>query len=163
MKIIDNFLPKNLLTEIQDRVFSQHFPWYWRNHLVEDTDHYWFNHCFYNNNKVLSPHYEDWIIPILSKLKFEGNLMEARCNMMIKKNKSYTSRLHVDNEEKNGKTAILYLNTCNGGTAFKIKNIQKKYYSKENRLILFDSSTLHRGFSQTDVERRVIININYSS
>lgn len=162
MKIIDNFLSHNLLKEIQDRIFSQHFPWYWRNHLVEDTDHYWFNHCFYNNNEVMSPHYESWIIPILSKLNFKNNkLLEARCNMMIKKEKSYTSRLHVDNTKKTGKTAILYLNTCNGGTAFKLNKKQKKFYSVENRLILFDSSTLHRGFSQTDVERRVIININY--
>jgi|APGre2960657373_1045057.scaffolds.fasta_scaffold11932_3 hypothetical protein len=160
IKIINNFLPLDLLKKIQNKVFSQNFPWYWRDHLVSKGDHYWFNHCFYNNNQIMSPHYEDWILPIILKLKFK-KLIEVRCNMMIKKNKTYSSNFHVDTLEKNAKTAILYLNTCNGGTVVLKNKKEKIFNSKENTMLIFDSSTLHRGFSQTDVERRVIININY--
>ena len=55
---------------------------------------------------------------------------------------------------------------CTVGTLFSstviVNNKKEKIiYSKENKLLLFDSNTLHRGFSQTDIERRIIININY--
>jgi hypothetical protein len=160
IKTINNFLTQDLFKQIQNITFSQHFPWYWRNQMVENGSHYWFNHCFYNNNKIMSPHYETWILPILLKLKCK-KLLEARCNMMTKENKSYTSIVHVDTIEKNAKTAILYLNTCNGGTVIINNKKEKIIYSKENKLLLFDSNTLHRGFSQTDIERRIIININY--
>lgn len=157
MKVYKNFLEKKLLKKIQDRVFSQDFPWYWRNNMVYNKkDHYWFNHAFFNNKQILSPHYEEWIIPIIKKLKFK-ELIEARCNMMTKENFSYTSDLHIDYDIKNGKTAILYLNTCNGGTYIKEKMIN----SEENKMVIFPCKTLHRGVSQTDVDRRAVININY--
>lgn len=160
IKIINNFLPLNLLKQIQDKVFSQDFPWYWRNHLVDNKGHYWWNHCFFNKNQIMSPHYESWILPIISKLKFK-KLFEARCNMMTKEVDSYTSKLHVDTFEKNAKTAILYLNTCNGGTVVINNKKEKIFNSKENTILIFNASNLHRGFSQTDVDRRIIININY--
>ena len=68
MKVYKNFLHGYLLGKIQVRVFSQNFPWYWRDQMVKD-DHYWFNHSFYDNDEIQSPHYEEWIVPIIKKLK----------------------------------------------------------------------------------------------
>ena len=156
MKVYKNFIDTDLLTKIQLRVFSQNFPWYWRNEMVKN-DHYWFNHSFYDKDEIQSPHYEEWIVPIIKKLKCK-KLIQARCNMMTREVLySYTSDLHTDYDLPGGKTAILYLNTCNGGTYVKDKFIA----SEENKLIIFPCQTLHRGVSQTDVERRAVININY--
>lgn len=157
IKTINKFLDKKLLKNIKDRVFSEDFPWYWRNNMIPNNkDHYWWNHSFFYNKQILSPHYEEWVIPIIKKLKFK-ELIDARCNMMTKENFSYTSKLHTDFNIKNGKTAILYLNTCNGGTYIKNKMVN----SEENKMVIFPCETLHRGVSQTDVDRRAIININY--
>ena len=155
MKVYKNFIDTDLLTKIQLRVFSQNFPWYWRNEMVKE-DHYWFNHSFYDKNEIQSPHYAEWIVPIITKLECK-KLIQARCNMMTREDKPYTSDLHTDYDLPGGKTAILYLNTCNGGTYVKDKFIA----SEQNKIIIFPCQTLHRGVSQTDVERRAVININY--
>ena len=98
---------------------------------------------------------DDYRIP-LDCLEYTGNIIYATYKWIVVKN--YDE--FVDTIEKNAKTAILYLNTCNGGTVIINNKKEKIIYSKENKLLLFDSNTLHRGFSQTDIERRIIININ---
>jgi len=55
-------------------------------------------------------------------------------------------------------TAIFHLTTTNGKTVFKngieINGI-------ENRLIIFDSNLEHTGYTCTDKEERIVMNINY--
>ena len=69
--------------------------------IPNNKDHYWWNHSFFYNKQILSPHYEEWIIPIIKKLEFK-ELIDARCNMMTKESFSYTSELHTDFNIKNG-------------------------------------------------------------
>ncbi len=156
---IKNFLAPELIEKIKARVFSQDFPWYFRNNMV-NNDHFWFNHSFYREGKSQSPHYEEWILPIINKLNYKI-LICARCNMTIKENKSYTSDLHTDYKLPNLKTAIFYLNTCNGGTVLMIDSKEKFIETEENKIIIFPGETLHRAVSQTDVDRRIVFNINY--
>jgi|TARA_B100001939_G_scaffold309099_1_gene290201 hypothetical protein len=158
IKIIKNFLEPELLTKIKQRVFSQDFPWYWRDKMVNE-DHYWFNHTFYRYGKILSPHFEDWIKPILNKLK-ATKVLDARCNMNTREKESYTSDLHIDFDSTDIKTSILYLNTCNGGTVVVDKK-EKFIPSEENKMIIFPCVNKHRGVMQTDKIRRAVININY--
>jgi hypothetical protein len=58
-------------------------------------------------------------------------------------------------------TAILYLNTCNGGTELKIKEKIKFIKAEENKIVIFPSKTLHRAVTSTDADKRYIINFNY--
>ena len=157
---IKNLLPPELIKKIKGRVFSQHFPWYWRDNMV-NKDHYWFNHTFYREARVQSPNYEEWIVPILEQIHC-NILICARCNMTTRDDKPYTSDLHTDYKVPNLKTAIFYLNTCNGGTVLMIDGKEKFIETEENKIIIFPGETLHRGVSQTDVDRRVVFNINYA-
>jgi hypothetical protein len=177
IKIIKNFLEPELLTKIKQRVFSQDFPWYWRDKMVNE-DHYWFNHTFYRYGKILSPHFEDWIKPILNKLK-ATKVLDARCNMNTRekelnliqpkaiiriKGNLYpsTPTLEVHQPHKDYKYkhqgAIFYMNTCNGYT---LLEDDTKIDTVANRLLLFDSSTPHSSTSTTDQKARININFNF--
>ena len=65
---------------------------------------------------------------------------------------------HVDHPYLNAKTASFYLNTCDGYTAFEDN---QKVESKENRIVIFNSSKKHTGTSVTNSNRRVVLNLNY--
>ena len=157
--ITKNFLDKDLLNEINQKVFSQEFPWYWRDKMV-NGDHYWFNHTFYRHGTILSPHYSTWIEPMLKKLNCKV-LIEARCNMNTKEKEHYTSDLHTDYNSPKEKTSLLYLNTCNGGTIVIDPPKERFIESEANKIIIFPCEYLHRGVMQTDTIRRAVININY--
>jgi len=56
------------------------------------------------------------------------------------------------------KTCVIYLNNCNGYTEFRSG---RKIYSEENTAVIFDTDHEHRGMPANDVERRLVLNINY--
>ena len=75
-------------------------------------------------------------------------------------NKQHVSNLHVDYTIKNCKTAIYYMNTNNGFTYLKAdKDI--KVLCEENKIFIFDSKIEHASVSQTDENKRIVINFNY--
>ena len=57
------------------------------------------------------------------------------------------------------KTCVIYLNTCDGYTEF--RGSSRKIYSMENTAVIFDTDHEHRGIPATNVERRLVLNINY--
>ena len=72
------------------------------------------------------------------------------------------SRWHVDYDYGNY-TAILYLNTTEGGT--EIKNDDKIDFVKaeENKMVIMKSFVEHRAILSPDTEKRYILNFNYFS
>ena len=156
-KTIDNFLHIDIFKKLKFFLMSEETPWYFKEHMTKN-DNFFFNHCFYNSNKPQSHVFEEFIIPILLKLKCNA-LIEARANLMLKKNICYQSKFHID-RPFNCKTAIFYINTNNGYTVLD-ENKKIKIKCIENRMLMFDSEILHAAFSQTDEERRIVINFNY--
>jgi len=156
-EIIDNFLQKDVLINFKNLLMSDTISWYWKENMTEN-DSFFFNHCFYNYNSPKSALFEEFITPMLIKLKCNAPV-EVRANLMLKKNICYNSNFHVD-RSFNCKTAIFYVNTNNGYTILD-KDKKIKIESIENRMLVFDSKILHAGFSQTDTERRIVINFNY--
>ena len=103
----------------------------------------YFTHSFYNDNRINCDTYFKYIIPILNKLNSKA-VIEVRSNLtpsVFFKNKY--SDFHIDNNF-NCKTAILYLNNCDGGTEFKINNKIKFIKSEENKIVIFDSNIVTR-------------------
>jgi hypothetical protein len=156
-KIIDNFLQKDVLINFKNLLMSSTVPWYWKENMTKN-DSFFFNHCFYNYNSPKSNLFEEFITPMLIKLKCNA-LIEVRANLMLKKNICYNSNFHID-KNFNCKTAIFYVNTNNGYTLLD-KDKKIKIECIENRMLIFDSKILHAAFSQTDEERRIVINFNY--
>jgi hypothetical protein len=156
-QIKDNFLNKNQFNNLKNILMSEELPWFWKENMTKN-DNYFFNHCFYNHGCPQSNLFVENINPILKKLECKA-IIEIRANLMLKKELCYNSNFHCD-KSFDCKTAILYMNTNNG---FTILNEKEKIKIKcvENRMLTFDSKISHAAFSQTDVDRRIVINFNY--
>jgi hypothetical protein len=158
-KIINNFLSKDIFVNFKNLLMSNKLAWYWLPHMVGGKkDNYFFNHCFFSENKVQSSFYEPYILPILKLLNCKS-VIEIRANLMLKKEKQYFSEYHVDHDFKCN-TAIFYINTCNGYTLLN-KDKKIKINCEENKVLIFDSRIIHCAASQTDEDRRIVINMNY--
>ena len=85
-----------------------------------------------------------------------------RINCTTVQDKSYVDDFHIDSSNpylsENSKTAILYLNTNNGGTQFKDGTFVQ---SKANTLVKFPCNTLHASIHCTDAKLRYVMNMNY--
>jgi hypothetical protein len=158
-KTIDNFLDKEFFNNLKNILFSRHFPWFFREHMIDiHKDNYYFFHCFYDSYIPKSSLFDQYIISILNKIK-PVSLLEVRANLLLKNEISYQSGFHVDRTFE-CKTAILYMNTCNGYTLLD-EDKKIKITSEENKLLIFDSQIKHAAVSQTDTDRRIVINFNY--
>ena len=154
MNIEKNFLDKEFFKEIQNHMMGSFFPWYSNNNMV-DNDFLFFSHDFFNKGIVQSNYYEKFIVPIIKKLDIKA-LINVRANFNVKQDRIYTSNWHSDLTFK-AKTAIYYINTCNGKTEFKNTTVE----CEENKMIVFDSDEQHRMISQTNELKRIVINFNY--
>ena len=157
MKVIDNFLPKNIFEDIKQTFMSDTFPYYYNSKVSADkerTDHFYFTHALYNEGEVTSQHYHK-VKPILQKLNI-NYLRRVKINLYPRDTKLIKHQKHKDYPEShNG--AIYAINTCNGGTY-----IGKKFVkSIENRIILFDPSEFHSSTNSTDEQARFNINFNW--
>tara|TARA_R110002167_G_scaffold174440_1_gene373298 strand:+ start:3544 stop:4059 length:516 start_codon:yes stop_codon:yes gene_type:complete len=166
-KIIDNFLSKDEFKKLEyNYLKNPAFPYYLQNgkdYLLEDKrsdnmlDQYQFTHLFYDNLKNNSEWY--WTLDhILKKLKVSA-ITKAKVNLNPNNTKLTQGIYHTDFNLDNNKTAVFYLNTCDGYTIFK-KN-KKKIESKANRVVIFDSKNKHAGTNTTNVKVRCVLNINY--
>jgi len=109
--------------------------------------------------------HEDDIIQILDLLNVK-KLWMMRLNCTAGQYHPYVGAFHQDFEspimKETVETAILYLNTNNGGTQFHDENgpIVK---SQSNRLVKFPTKTLHAGIWSTNAKLRHVLNINYET
>ena len=160
-KCIKNFLKQDEFESLKSIIDDNTFPWFYRDKQThyDNDDRFFFYHIFYIDGKENSPYF-NLLDVILKKLKVK-KLISARMNLITKDtNKQHVSNLHVDYTIKNCKTAIYYMNTNNGFTYLKAdKNI--KVLCEENKIFIFDSRIEHASVSQTDENKRIVINFNY--
>lgn len=158
MEIINNFLNKDTHKEIKNLLFSNNFPWYYNDFVASELDNknFFFSHILIRDEEINSSHWDFFIKPILEKISYK-KLIRAKINCYTKSQKKIKSAFHVD--QTNPHTVLLYsVNTNNGYTLFKKGN--KKIYSLENSLIIFNGNEEHCSVSQTDEKLRINININ---
>ena len=153
------FLAPDVFEKIKNLVMDQNFPWRRRDHMTPNPDDkMYFTYCFYNRMKPFSEFYEPYIIPILKKLHAQAPI-QVRANMTISA-LFKTSSWHRDYDFK-CKTAILYLNDCDGGTELKINNKITFIKAEANKMLIFDTSVSHRALTSKKEPVRYIINFNY--
>jgi len=161
-KQVKNLLDTESFNALRDLIFHEDFNWFRKKTMTcgSKTDLGYFTHSFYNEMNVTSEYYCQHILPILNKLKAAAAI-QIRANMfpsVFYKNK--TSEWHTDYPFV-CKTAILYLQDCDGGTDLKINNKAVFIKSEKNKIVIFDSDVEHRGVSSKDSDFRHIINFNY--
>jgi len=156
-KIIKKFLAIEFFEKIKHIIMEPDFPWRKRDHST-GWDHMYFTYCFYNYMNSQSEIYAPYIIPILKKLEAEAPI-QVRANMFISA-LFKASSWHCDYTFK-CKTAILYLNDCDGGTELKINNKTIFIKAVANQMLVFDTDVKHRGITSKKEPLRYIINFNY--
>jgi hypothetical protein len=158
MNIYKNFLSKKHFKKLKDKIMGHNFPWYFKDGINKIPDkNFQFCFIFINGEGKIncSDKMMDLLKPVLSKLKFR-KINKIKANLLTKDINITEHGMHVDQYE--GKTGILYINTCNGYTKFESG---KKIKSEENKYVEFDSTLKHTGSSCTDEKRRIVINFNY--
>lgn len=164
IKVIDDFLEKEIFDKIYNFITSRSFPWYINNGLVYENDGgFMINHCFHKHNQ--SSEYIGLLEPIINKLN-ANFLTRAQINLVPKENVIKESGFHYDAQKANGEprsdrtVAILYFNTNDGYTyfenGFKVKSVA-------NRIAIFNNTIKHGGTNCTDENYRLVLNMVYES
>ena len=156
-KLKKDFLSKKSFDLLKKEIFSNRFGWFWQEHQYED-DRGFFGHNFYIQYVPNSAYFKPFIIPIVKKLDCKM-ISDIRSNCIVKDTVKHFSNFHCD-RTYDCTTAIFYMNTNNGYTLLEEKE-KIKIKSEENTMLIFNSQIKHCAVSQTDTERRIVINFNY--
>ena len=166
-KIVDNFLPSKVFDRLLKIVEGNTIPWIWSDHSYKEDNLFMLSLVLFNNiPATVHPWYpafqviEDFqaeIVPFKQVLKSKINLSPNQG-----KNVPQTYHKDIVTGEKIDDcvmTSVFNFHTCNGGTMIKLDEKEEKISSKANRLILFDN-TFHHGITQSDIPRRIVLNLN---
>lgn len=158
-QVIDNILELNDFQIIKEILLknSAQFPWYYVPCVADkqDSKHYYFAHRFYD---FFAPNSEFfYLLNPLLKIIDPKALIRAKANFYPRTAVVEKHGFHKDLDYLH-KGAVFYVNSNDGYTEF---TNGEKVQSLENRILLFDSSELHRSTTCTDQQGRITININY--
>ena len=158
IEIKDNFLKLDQFKHIQEILSGEYFPWYFNDYKVSGDNKFQFVHRFYEQDEGgnLSSATQH-LLPLFRTIGIRA-LIRAKSNLNIIDSKQTLDNFHCDYNEKGLMTAIFYINTNNGKTVFKNG---EEVDSVENRLVIFPCYMEHTGKMQSDVKRRIVLNINY--
>jgi len=163
VEIFDNYLNQKEFNKIKGIfIDNENFPWYYTPAIaypneVRRIDKFQFFNLMYRHDVgVKSDYYAD-LLPLLNKIN-PKEILRVKANLGTRTTTHIEGGMHTDSKVKHT-TAIFYLNTNNGFTLFENG---EKINSVENRLVVFNSSIFHSGFSQTDTNTRVVLNLNYT-
>jgi len=161
--IIDNFLSEEEFKAIQDTMLGDDFPWYYTNGVIKPEDdnaknQYQLIHLFYSEGLPRSSYF-NIMAPITLKLN-PLSWLRIKANLNPRTEDFFEHGYHADFDKTipNQRTAVFYLNTNNGYTLFEDGT---KIESVRNRLVWFKTHLLHTGSTCTDMNRRVLLNLNY--
>ena len=162
-KVIPNFLEKKDFYRFQEDIFNIYIPWFYRNSQTLDSkdnseDIGYFSLNFFNDASKDFTQFDYFLNKIYTKLGCNA-LIQSRANLILKQCKNTELFFHTDYSFK-CYTSIFYMNTNNGGTILD-ENQKIKVDSVENTMLIFDSQIRHALLPQSDIKRRIVININY--
>jgi len=159
MNIEDNFLDIESFKKIQNEMISNHFPWYYINHVAntQDNEYSYMCHLIYNEYQVQSIGGWNLVEPIINKLK-PKSLLRIKANLYTKTDKLIKHGYHSD-QDFDCKSALYFVNTNNGYT--RMKKERSNVESIENRVLHFNSHNPHHSTTCTDAQVRITINFNY--
>ena len=161
MKIIDNYLDENSFKIISETMSSDMFPWFFNDYKTDfdlndnSVFNYQFTHRFYYNSRVTSKYFDSLLNPILKKINAKA-LIRIKANLNPVSHELIRYDKHVD-QAYSCKAAIYYVNSNDGYTMFDNQKVE----SKGNRIVFFDSDTLHSCTNSTDCKNRMLLNFNY--
>jgi|TARA_R100000149_G_C5775490_1_gene73885 hypothetical protein len=162
MNIYNNYLPQKDFKNIQSYLISEKMTWSFINGVNHIGDGFFkFTYVFLDRDGIQNNNMIDIINPILTKIN-PKKFYSIKANLLTKTNNIVEHGLHTDFDKGadayDGKTAVYYINTCNGYTKFENNS---KIKSDENKFVEFDTKLKHTSSSCTDEKTRIVINLNY--
>ena len=159
--IIPNFLPLNVFEPLYNKVFHENFPWHYSESVVhpdynDDYGLFYNNLYFHYGNKpdLVSEFFHEVAGPIIGRLGFE-RFIRIKINNYHRTESHRIHQFHTDQDEPH-KICLYSFNNCNGYTELQDGT---KLESIANRAVIFDGSIEHRSVTQTDVHRRINMNV----
>ena len=155
MQISPNFLKHYTLTELKNIVTDKNFRWYFRQSKGEPEQ--------YNNLLYYDHQFSEDVTPKLKRM-LSAICIQLDAIAVLRININSTPRnapeqtWHTDWQISTpSKTCIIYLNDNDGYTEFEDSKVE----SVANTAVVFDTNVKHRGVPPTNVDRRLVLNINY--
>ena len=168
-----DILPKMFFEKLSEIVNGNNFQWFFQNASLSNptapfvkNDDFMFTHVLFREEQGKSSGWFATFEPILYSINDKvkvNELLRMKLNLYTNQNKKVKHDSHCDILDEKDKplkdvnTAVLNFTTCNGET--KIGN--KTYNSKANELIIFNNAIKHYGITQTDTQKRIVLNINW--
>lgn len=164
----ENFLPNEFNKRLQSLLASNNLAWYFepRSLSTKDDGNFMFTHSLFNRKNNFESKWLKLFDPILY---FVADIIPFRDCVRMKMNcypnrgEIYEHAKHTDildpitEKPVDGLITCIYnFTTCNGYSIIG----DKKIMSKENQIIIFDGDIEHCGATATDVEKRIMLNIN---
>ena len=167
MKVIDNFLPLDIFTNLSEQINSPFFDWYFNNKIVvrneQTLDDFQFTHTFYMDHIIRSNY--SIVKPLIDKINPLA-LVRIKANLTVKQSKIIEHGYHTDfskdeieDVDKVVKAAVFYINNNDGYTKFEESG--EIVESVANRILIFNSHIRHTGTNCTNSKNRIVININF--
>lgn len=162
VRIIDDFLPDEEFMPMKLTMLSTTFPWFYNDMKVREDEtetkyNFQFTHVFYDN-LLPNSNMLNIVMPLVEKLS-PAALIRIKANLTTVADQVIQMEPHIDNRFPDATTAIFYLNSTDGPTKF--IDTGTLVECKENRIVVFPSSTMHSGSTHTDSKYRSVINLNY--
>ena len=164
IKIYDNLMPPEKFKKMYDTITNNNFHWCYNEKTLEESDlsdltDFQFTHAIYYQGLPVSDYFKN--ITDLVDIINPFQMLKIKANLNVYGgNEIHERGFHQDitNPPVKVRTAVFYLNTNNGYTAFEDG---EKVYSKQNRLVTFDCKEFHAGTTTTNAKARYVINLNY--
>ena len=156
MQILPNFLKHYTFTDLKNTVTDKNFRWYFPESKGEPEQYsnlLYYDHQF---SEDVTPKLKRMLSTICIQL---GAIAVFRIKINATPKNAPQQAWHCDLKISTpSKTCVLYLNDNDGYTEFRDGT---KVDSVKNTAVIFDSNTEHRGVPATNVDRRLVLNINY--
>ena len=155
MQILPNFLKHYTFTDLKNTVTDKNFRWYFPESKGEPEQ--------YSNLLYYDHQFSEDVTPKLKRLLSTMCIqLGAIAVFRIKVNATPKSAPHQEWHQDlkistPSKTCVLYLNDNDGYTEFREDVVN----SVSNTAVIFDTNVEHRGVPPTNVDRRLVLNINY--
>ena len=156
MQIHRNFLKHGTFNELASHIMDVNFPLHYAQSPGEPEQYcsiLYFDHLF---NKSVNPR-------LMRVLRTLTDQLNAIAILKIKANSSPKNlppqSWHTDWQISTpSKTCVLYLNNNDGYTEFMSG---EKVVSEANTAVIFPTNLEHRGVPQTNMDRRLVLNVTY--
>jgi hypothetical protein len=164
-ELIEDVLDKEIYEEINKKFNSSFFPWFYNDSTVPDADNnFMFTHHLYRSGQISSEYFND-ILPVLFEVGIttgKSKLLRVKANLYTNQNENIYHATHTDFPDLDKYyTAVYNFTDCNGGTILFVEDSDINIPSIANSLLVFDGYIPHQGYTQTDKNNRVLLNIDF--